>query len=92
MTENVEIRVTRLEEHAKYGIKEIAEIKTMLRSHMEAEVKRTDDIRDHIKLLEANTAAVKFGWKVLATIGIIFISIGGLLLRMNGVLPWQNLR
>lgn len=76
MVENIETRVTRLEEHMKQTAKDTADNKTLLK-----------DIQTHVVALDSNTAAIKFGWKVLATIGAIFLSLAGIIL---GVLKWLN--
>ena len=90
MSEPIEIRVTRIEEHVKQNVKDVAEIKNLIKTHTEAEMKSMKELNTHIVQLEANTTAVKFGWKVLVTVGTASLAIIGLVLKFAGVISWPS--
>lgn len=85
MSEDLAIRITRLEEQTKQTTKDITEIKELLKEHTASETASMKSLGDSIAQLQNSLGAVKFGWKVLATVGAIGLTITGFVLEWMGV-------
>ena len=91
MVESIEIRVTRMEEHVKQNKEDVAEIKEMIRTHTVAEMKSMKSMQEDLIELKSTTHAVKFGWKVLVTVGTLSLAAIGTILKYTGVISqWLN--
>lgn len=85
MTKELAERITRLEEQTKQTTKDITEIKELLKEHTASETASMKSLGDSIAELQSSLGAVKFGWKVLATVGAIGLTITGFVLEYIGV-------